>query len=175
MSDGSWIEPLETLYADNRFRSRLEARWALFFDVLAIAWEYEPEGYSLNGSGYRPDFWLPNWKCFVEIKRQGAPAAECEKSLELSRRLSCVVLVIRGKPQIPEYSIDLMDGGEVVDERLRIYPCPGCDGFMLARYYHMGQHYEPSGPGFMRLMAAQERACSERFEGRRRREPPYAP
>ena len=63
------IKAIETEYKGYRFRSRLEARWAVFFDALGIAWEYEKEGYDLGEAGwYLPDFWLPEWKCFVEIK-----------------------------------------------------------------------------------------------------------
>lgn len=51
------IKPIETNYRGYRFRSRLEARWAVFFDQLNLKWEYEPEGYRLaNGQGYLPDF-----------------------------------------------------------------------------------------------------------------------
>ena len=52
-----------------RFRSRLEARWAVFFDQLAIAWVYEPEGYVLSdGRRYLPDFHLPDCATWVEVK-----------------------------------------------------------------------------------------------------------
>lgn len=50
---------IETVYAGHRFRSRLEARWAVFFDTLNIPWEYEPEGFELPSGRYLPDFWLP--------------------------------------------------------------------------------------------------------------------
>lgn len=39
------IKPIETYYNGYRFRSRLEARWAVFFDALGVRYEYEPEGY----------------------------------------------------------------------------------------------------------------------------------
>lgn len=52
------IQPIETRYAGCRFRSRLEARWAVFFDHLGIHWEYEPEGYQLQSGWYLPDFRL---------------------------------------------------------------------------------------------------------------------
>jgi len=45
---GNKIKPIETLYRGYRFRSRLEARWATFFDVAGIAWQYEPEGFDLT-------------------------------------------------------------------------------------------------------------------------------
>lgn len=56
----SAIKAIETHYAGCRFRSRLEARWAVFFDTLGITWEYEAQGYELeDGTRYLPDFWLP--------------------------------------------------------------------------------------------------------------------
>lgn len=64
------ITPLETRYAGCRFRSRLEARWAVFFDHLGIKWEYEPQGYTVGPSKrpYLPDFRLPELQAFVEVK-----------------------------------------------------------------------------------------------------------
>lgn len=68
---------IETEYKGYRFRSRLEARWAVFLDALGLQWEYEKEGYDLGKLGYYlPDFWLPWSKYspypgsgyFVEIK-----------------------------------------------------------------------------------------------------------
>ena len=56
------IKPIETLYHGCRFRSRLEARWAVFFDALRVPWEYEPEGFKLpSGKLYLPDFRV---KCY---------------------------------------------------------------------------------------------------------------
>lgn len=80
------IKPIETAYAGHRFRSRLEARWAVFFDTLGISWEYEPQGYELGGGSYTgsapggtgywpirrylPDFWLTDFSVWVEVKGQ---------------------------------------------------------------------------------------------------------
>lgn len=54
------MKSIDTLYNGNFFRSRLEARWAYFFDLVGIKYEYEPEGFT-NGQGdnYLPDFYLP--------------------------------------------------------------------------------------------------------------------
>lgn len=50
----------ETIYNGYRFRSRLEARWAVFFDKLRIPYQYEPEAFVCeDGSQYTPDFFLP--------------------------------------------------------------------------------------------------------------------
>ena len=66
------IKPIETIYEGYRFRSRLEARWAVFFNALGIEWKYENEGYDIDAVGwYLPDFEIKtknseNW--FVEVK-----------------------------------------------------------------------------------------------------------
>lgn len=66
------IKAIDTEYAGHLFRSRLEARWAVFFDYLIsktrlyrsppnFTWEYEPEGFELpGGQRYLPDFRLNN-------------------------------------------------------------------------------------------------------------------
>lgn len=43
---------IPTTHADTNFRSRLEARYAAFFDLLGWRWTYEP----LDTNGYIPDF-----------------------------------------------------------------------------------------------------------------------
>jgi hypothetical protein len=66
------MKAIETIYKGYRFRSRLEARWAVFFDALDIKWEYEKEGYEKNDNGvicsYLPDFYLPEFGMHVEVK-----------------------------------------------------------------------------------------------------------
>ena len=60
---------IPTKYNGILFRSRLEARWAYYFDLLKIKWIYEIEGFILSdGSKYLPDFYLPDFNCFCEIK-----------------------------------------------------------------------------------------------------------
>lgn len=65
------IQAIETEYKGYRFRSRLEARWAVFFDAMGIEWEYEPEGIVLyDGTYYLPDFFLCDFNCYFEVKRK---------------------------------------------------------------------------------------------------------
>lgn len=86
------IKPIETVYAGYRFRSRLEARWAVFFDTLGLRWEYEPEGYDLGELGYYlPDFYLPEVHCFtgadsafIEIKPDHFPSDTICKAQSLA-------------------------------------------------------------------------------------------
>lgn len=63
---------IPTLYRGVRFRSRLEARWAAFFDALAWPWDYEP----VDLDGYVPDFVLPldGGPLLVEVKGAAGPA-----------------------------------------------------------------------------------------------------
>ena len=86
------MKAIETVYSGVRFRSRLEARWAVFFDALGIKWEYEPEGYELkDGTRYLPDF-LVRWpsdipfdgrtRAYVEIKPAGDPFVKARKFAE---------------------------------------------------------------------------------------------
>lgn len=46
------IKAIPTRYANCQFRSRLEARWAAFFDLLGWKWEYEPT----DDGAWVPDF-----------------------------------------------------------------------------------------------------------------------
>ncbi len=69
------MKAIETEYKGYRFRSRLEARWAVFFDACGVRWEYEPQGYLLdNGQRFLPDFLLhgvegrASGDLYVEVK-----------------------------------------------------------------------------------------------------------
>jgi hypothetical protein len=64
------IKAIETRYKGYRFRSRLEARWAVFFDALGLIWEYEPEGFETAGGWYLPDFKVQHLGWF-EVKPLG--------------------------------------------------------------------------------------------------------
>ena len=63
-----WIKAIDTEYNGMLFRSRLEARWAVFFDTARIKYEYEPEGFEYHGYRYLPDFFLPELDTYVEVK-----------------------------------------------------------------------------------------------------------
>lgn len=51
------------------FRSKLESRWAHYFNALDILWGYEKEKVKISDAlSYIPDFWLPTYNIWVEIK-----------------------------------------------------------------------------------------------------------
>ena len=63
-------QTIPTKFDGYTFRSRLEARWAVFFRSMGIRYEYEIEGLTLaDGNKYLPDFYLPDFSRYVEIKR----------------------------------------------------------------------------------------------------------
>ncbi len=59
---------VETEYKGIKMRSKLEAKWAEFFDEKGIFWEYEPAYYEHDGLKYLPDFSLPDKKIIFEVK-----------------------------------------------------------------------------------------------------------
>jgi hypothetical protein len=85
----SKTKAIETEYKGYRFRSRLEARWAVFFDAMGYIWEYEPEGFVSTDWGspirYLPDFYLSASKTWVEVKGSD------ESLKEDAQRLECIL------------------------------------------------------------------------------------
>ena len=102
------IKAIETSYNGYRFRSRLEARWAVFFDAIGLDWEYENEGYVLSDSTkYLHDFYFPKgWGRFrfAEVK----PRCDHSNDFSLSKYkrfcadgYSCILL--DGPPDVTQY------------------------------------------------------------------------
>lgn len=117
-------QAIETVYKNYRFRSRLEARWAVFFDTLGLSWAYEPEGFDLDGVWYLPDFRVKTPQgedVWYEIKPEGVDFdAKFERFKE--------VLTYR------EGRAELLSGDPVdVIERAEL--CPRC-GFIQMRRGH---------------------------------------
>lgn len=55
---------IPTAYRGTHFRSRLEAKWAAFFDLIGWSWIYEP----MDADGYIPDFLIQGPRpFFVEV------------------------------------------------------------------------------------------------------------
>ena len=117
-------DPIPTVYRGVTFRSRLEARWAVFWDALEVPWLYEPEPLSVNGRLYLPDFFLPSAHglgsssrgLYVEIKPRELSAAErsfFEGASDLADRL----LVLNGSCWPHQHGAFLVDahGGHSFD------------------------------------------------------------
>ncbi len=99
---------IETRYAGHRFRSRLEARWAVFMDTAGVPWTYEPEGFDLGDAGhYLPDFLVypqaddDKFKFWLEIKGTFPSESELAKARALAIQTQTRVFVYFGECGIP--------------------------------------------------------------------------
>lgn len=96
---GDALRPIETVYAGHLFRSRTEARWAVFFTKLGIRFQYEAEGYDLgDGIWYLPDFYIPEWEAFIEVKGADPTHEERVKAERLALLSKHKVIVVVGAP-----------------------------------------------------------------------------
>lgn len=101
----SGVKAIETHYNGYRFRSRLEARWAVFFDVIGVSYEYEKEGFDFWGERYLPDFWLPELNVWFEIKPTEPTKDQFGKIARVGRSTKSAVVIAWGLPQSPSCEI----------------------------------------------------------------------
>jgi hypothetical protein len=104
MSDRQLVA-IETPYRGHRFRSRAEARWAVFFDHMEWTWEYEKEGYDLDGLRYLPDFWLPDISCWFEVKGTDPSRTEMIALSRLVYKSKRKAILAIGAPQEDEHQL----------------------------------------------------------------------
>lgn len=115
------LQPIETRYKNWRFRSRLEARWAVFFESFYIPFEYEHEGYELPSGRYLPDFRLPEMPCWAEVKPAGFSPTERRKCEELCVQGGHDVLLLDGAPDDRPYTVLFTLGGQLLDTELPLW------------------------------------------------------
>jgi hypothetical protein len=143
------IKPIETVYNGCRFRSRLEARWAVFFDALGIDYEYETEGYDLGRElgWYLPDFYLPTLNYWVEIKpiRDDLDVADGLKLAALSKGTHKNALMILGQPQPEKYgAIHFIDGRGMGADHFAWLETSTClEGLSLVDHRPLGARHAP--------------------------------
>jgi hypothetical protein len=110
------MQAIETSYAGYRFRSRLEARWAVFYDACGITYKYEDQGVTLPDGNYLPDFWLPNQDCYIEIKGNEPTEQEERLAAQLADMTGKRVHIFFGDipyPDSPDYDM-YKDGSSYV-------------------------------------------------------------
>lgn len=93
------IQAIPTTYDGVKFRSRLEARWAMFFNLLGWEWQYEFEGFDLDGVWYLPDFWLPKFNYWCEVKPEAFSDEEVIKCVKLYEMTGKEVVLLDGPPR----------------------------------------------------------------------------
>lgn len=181
----STIKAIETRYKGHRFRSRLEARWAVFFDALGIPWHYELEGFELsNGTRYLPDFWLPTVNSrsidscglHVEIKPATPHQGDLIKAATLASDTAGTVAILTGwvgsgtsrRSRFYEYSHRPVYECVMSDESMVFMQCHSCSElkyeFWLASYCVCNSCGKEASPFHPRLTRASVAAQSAQFE-----------
>lgn len=122
------LTPKRTRYGGVKMRSRLEARWAIFFDTWGVDWHYEPAlcslghahpyalkrlqdqfgGVNLDAVRYMPDFYIPAWDAYVEIKPVAATNLELAKAVSIAVLTGKYAVVIEGRPTLAEHMVRLI-------------------------------------------------------------------
>src|SRR3546814_2967801 len=85
------IKALPSLFKGITFRSRTEARWAVFFEAIGWNWTHEKEGFDLSGEWYLPDFYLADFPMRSE---------EHTSELQSLMRISYAVFCLKKKTHI---------------------------------------------------------------------------
>lgn len=187
------ITAIETRYAGHRFRSRTEARWAIYFDHAGIAWEYEPQGVQLSSGPYLPDFYLPGLAAWFEVKGTWGQVGDVARFHELVSRSGRHVLLAADRPtggdQIQVFSArpsPLGVSDPEISHSVPIIPILGCFevwegtigiGFTASRgtgpiryVFKMAEHPGPDGLFPEAIRAAQD----ARFEHGETPQSPWA-
>lgn len=95
-----------TFYNGYEFRSRTEARWAVYFDARNIKYEYEPEDYLTEYGRYLPDFWLPEYQVYAEVKyKEGFTMRDIRRCYDLTRMTNRGLLLLDGQPEVRSYQL----------------------------------------------------------------------
>lgn len=119
------IQAIPTLYANRRFRSRVEARWAVFFDALGIEWDYEREGFALPSGPYLPDFWIEGLG-WAEVKGGDFTHDENRKCRELTEMTGQPCFRLNGLPGRLFWGFEMgPDGVREIDVDLSHYAIKG--------------------------------------------------
>jgi len=93
------IQSLPTEYEGITYRSRTEAKWALFFKENSIPFAYEAEGFDLGGVKYLPDFFLTVGNCWFEVKPFDPTGREIDKAKRLAVATRRLVFIAPGAPR----------------------------------------------------------------------------
>ncbi len=131
------IKPIETEYAEHRFRSRLEARWAVFFDTMNFDWQYEPEAFHVKQgrrrANYLPDFYLPELGVYAEVKGgAGFTKLDVVKICGLCEGADAPVLLLGAIPRGPPHpypvfgAVAKLSFGPPQIHRGLLVPCHRC-------------------------------------------------
>lgn len=137
------ITAIPTIYKGFQFASRLEARYALWFDIMGVSWEYEQEAFDLDGLTYFPDFWLNEFKAWFEIK---SDIINDEIGLKIVDKCSRLA-ILSGFPVILAFNEPMNLRCAVWGIRGHMHPdghfsaCPACGSFGVNVRTATGSHF----------------------------------
>jgi len=123
------LTPIDTEYKGCYFRSRLEARWAVFFEKMGWDWRYEAEGFKLPSGNYLPDFYFPELNIYAEVKPRELNKTEFKLAQELTdilckEKFDVGMLILEGDLDFKSYRV-LQKEGDPLD----VIPMPKFDKF----------------------------------------------
>lgn len=121
---------IPTTYGGVRYRSRTEARWAMFFDAANIWADYEPQGFMLAGKPYLPDFFVHDFGAFLEIKGSAPTEDEAARCAALSS-IGWPVLLAIGAPAEKFQILRFEEGGDLPGLYALAQDCYVAAGFWL--------------------------------------------
>ncbi len=111
--DGGWVLAVGVRDEPTgpAFRHETEAQWARVFDALGIEWYYERiEEDIAKALRYRPDFWLPGPRCFVEVKSRPPGAGELRACEQLQRATGERVFMLAGSVKWGGFALYIWPG-----------------------------------------------------------------
>lgn len=81
-------------YKNIKMRSSWEIKFAQFLDLSGYAWKYEPKAFDLGASTYTPDFYLPEFDVYIEIKGfwRNDAIYKFSKFLKLYKNINIIVM-----------------------------------------------------------------------------------
>jgi hypothetical protein len=146
---------MEVAYSGRIFRSRLEARWAVFLDLLEVNWDYEPSFYQVGEElFYLPDFYLPDHQLWLEVK--GAPFMDTASMAKVLASVAGPMRIpLREAPYTP--SDKLLLGGPFRALKHGLMPVHTLitpAGPNLAALSHAAFDVEPDGRAVLNVLGA---------------------
>ena len=175
------IRAIETHYNGYHFRSRSEARFAVFLDTIGLEYSYELEGYDLGPrlGYYLPDFYIPDLDALIEIKGPEPTDVEVSKLKAVCVGTKKDGYIFYGAIEIPKRSskanlgiLYLPDTASVTLVEHQIWTqCPKCKRFFISEYGNfvwcdcIYKQYKVFGnPHSFALVQGYKAAKSARFE-----------
>lgn len=157
------MQAIRTTYDGIRYRSRTEARWAVFFTLIGARFRYEAEGFRTAEGPYLPDFELSFQeapKVFFEVKGQEPTDRELKVAIALADESGCPVHIAVGPPAPDGVTIDVLPKRPIAESAF-----PNCWADALAEASrHQFAIFDDARPALATAMARRRLSPAERRE-----------